>query len=213
MGRAGPRDPPFSLGPASQIVEGQRPQLQYFSRMDIPGDNGHPLRISPPVTRKSVFAGWRYSMIKNLTIALTVAGAIAATGFTPATAGPIPTMTAAVGAGCARPYGRCLLARIRGLARVRAGSRVRPGGRGSRRRGDRGAVLRRRAGLLLWRADAVLLLAAGLCGAVCVWPPVYAPPVYARLRLRTRPVIPTGTVRAAATTNEGYGRYRPCSAN
>ena len=35
-------------------------------------------------------------MIKNLTIALTVAGAIAATGFTPATAGPIPTMTAAV---------------------------------------------------------------------------------------------------------------------
>ena len=53
-------------------------------------------------------------MIKNLTIALTVAGAIAATGFTPATAGPIPTMTAAVGAGCARPYGRCLLARIRG---------------------------------------------------------------------------------------------------
>ena len=35
-------------------------------------------------------------MNKNLTIALTLAGAIAATGFTPATAGPIPTMTAAV---------------------------------------------------------------------------------------------------------------------
>ena len=35
-------------------------------------------------------------MIKNLTSALTVAGAIAATGFTPAAAGPIPTMTAAV---------------------------------------------------------------------------------------------------------------------
>jgi hypothetical protein len=35
-------------------------------------------------------------MIKKLTIALTVAGAIAVTAFTPAAAGPIPTMTAAV---------------------------------------------------------------------------------------------------------------------
>ena len=35
-------------------------------------------------------------MIKKLTIASTVAGAIVATSFAPATAGPIPTMTAAV---------------------------------------------------------------------------------------------------------------------
>src|ERR1700749_1078083 len=34
--------------------------------------------------------------IKSLTIALTAAGAFAVTAFTPATAGPLPTMTAAV---------------------------------------------------------------------------------------------------------------------
>ena len=46
--------------------------------------------------RKPAFARMEECMFKNLTTALTVAGAIAATGFTPATAGPIPTMTAAV---------------------------------------------------------------------------------------------------------------------
>ena len=166
MGRAGPRDPPFSLAPASRMWKGNDRNFNTSAEWISPRDNGHPcgFRLRWP----QIGMCWmEVSMIKNLTIALTVAGAIAATGFTPATAGPIPTMTAAVGAGCTRPYGRCLLARS-GLARVRAGSRVRPGGRGSRRRGDRGAVLRRRAGLLLWRADAVLLLAAGLRGAVRV---------------------------------------------
>ena len=145
-------------------------------------------------------------MIKNLTIALTVAGAIAATGFTPATAGPIPTMTAAV-AKLHPTIRRCLLARYGGWR-----------GYGP------GLAFGLAAGALAGAAIAAPYYGGGPAyyyGApmpsyysrpVYAAPYAYAPPVYAPPVYGGGYYAPYGYYYGyrRCYTDEGYGRRTPC---
>ena len=149
-------------------------------------------------------------MIKNLTIASTVAGAIAATGFTPATAGPIPTMTAAVaqatpdhtvdvywrGYGGWRGYGPGLAFGL--AAGAIAGAAIAAPYYGGGPAYYYGAPMPSYYSRPVYAAP------------YAYGPPVYAPPVYGGY------YGPGGYSYAYPSrcyTNEGYGRYRPCSAN
>ena len=151
-------------------------------------------------------------MFKKLTIALTVAGAFAAACSTAATAGPMPTMTAAVAQ--AAPDNTV---GVQWRGRFGWG-----GGFGWRGWGP-GLGLGLAAGALAGAAIASPYYGAGryyYLGAPAPYlyarpvyaapyaygAPVYAPPVYA----------PYGGYYYGAPsrcyTSEGYGRYRPCSA-
>src|SRR3954447_6204608 len=150
-------------------------------------------------------------MIKNLTLTSTVAGALAVAASTPITAGPIPTMTAAVtqaapslssevywrgygwrGGYGARGYGPGLAFGLAAGALAGAALAA-PYGAGS---------------YYYYGAPAPYLYARPAYAAPYAYgPPVYAPPVYA----------PYGgyyyDAPSRCYTSEGYGRYRPCSAN
>jgi hypothetical protein len=147
--------------------------------------------------------------IKSLTIPLTVAGALAATSLSPAVAGPIPTMTAAV-AQAAPDHAIDVY--------------WRGGWRGFGWRGyGPGLAFGFAAGALAGAAIAAPYYGGGpayyygppmpayysrpVYAAPYAYAPVYAPPVYA----------PYGGYYYGAPsrcyTSEGYGRYRPCSAN
>ena len=149
-------------------------------------------------------------MIKNLTIALTVAGAIAATGFTPATAGPIPTMTAAVahaapdhtvdvywrGYGGWRGYGPGLAFGL--AAGAIAGAAI-------------AAPYYGGGPAYYYGAPMPSYYSRPVYAAPYGYAPAYAPPVYGGGYYG-----PGGYSYAWPSrcyTNEGYGRYRPCSAN
>jgi hypothetical protein len=149
------------------------------------------------------------SMIKNLTIALSVVGAMAATGFTPATAGPIPTMTAAVaqaapdhtvnvywrgGYGGWRGYGPGLAFGL--AAAAIAGAAIAAPYYGG------GPAYYYGAPMPSYYSRPVYAAPYGY-GA-----PVYAPPVYSGYGYYNGYAYPS-----RCYTNEGYGRYRPCSAN
>jgi hypothetical protein len=158
------------------------------------------------------------SMTKNLTLALTVAGALGATAFTPAAAGPIPTMTAAVAQ--AAPD-HAIEVYWRGYGGWR-------GGLGWRGYGP-GLAFGLAAGALAGAAIAAPYYGGGpgyYYGAPMpsyysrpvyaapyayapAYAPVYAPPVgyYAPYGYYNGYGNPS-----RCYTNEGYGRYRYCSA-
>ena len=153
-------------------------------------------------------------MIKKLIVALTVTGTLAATTTT-ATAGPIPTMTAAVAQ--AAPDHTIDVYWRRGW-----------GGFGWRGYGP-GLAFGLAAGALAGAAIAAPYYGGGpgyyygapmpsyysrpvYAAPYAYGPPVYAPPVYGGGYY-----APYGGYSYAypsrCYTSEGYGRYRPCSAN
>ena len=150
-------------------------------------------------------------MIKNLTIAFTVASAIAATDLTAAIAGPIPTMTAAV-------------------AQAAPDHAVdvywRGGWRGFGGYGP-GLAFGLAAGALAGAAIAAPYYGGRAYYYGAPMPPYYSRPVYAAPYAYGTPVYappvysgyyaPYGGYSYAwpsrCYTSEGYGRYRPCSAN
>ena len=151
-------------------------------------------------------------MIKNLILASTAAGALAVAASTPLSAGPIPTITAAVaqaapshttevywrggwrgGFGWRGGYGPGLAFGL--AAGALAGAAIASPYYGAGR-------------TYYYGAPAPYLYARPVYAAPYAYgPPVYAPPIYA----------PYGGYYYGAPsrcyTQEGYGRYRPCRAN
>jgi hypothetical protein len=151
-------------------------------------------------------------MIKKLTIVLTLAGALGATGSTPATAGPIPTMTAAVAQAVPDHtidvYWR---GGWRGFGWHGYGAGLGFGLAAGALAGAAIASPYYGAGRYYYLgAPAPYLYARPVYAApYAAYPSVYAPPLYA----------PYGgyyngyASPSRCYTSEGYGRYRPCSAN
>ncbi len=145
-------------------------------------------------------------MIKKLTIALTVAGAFAATAFTPATAGPIPTMTAAVaqaapdhtidvywrGYGGWRGYGPGLAFGL--AAGAIAGAAI-------------AAPYYGGGPTYYYGAPMPSYYSRPVYAAPYAYAPVYAPPVYGGGYY-----APYGSYYGyrRCYTDEGYGRWTPC---
>ena len=156
-------------------------------------------------------------MIKTLSVALTVAGAFAAAAFTPAIAGPIPTMTAAV-AQAAPDH----------MTDVYWRGGWRGGGFGWRGYGP-GLAFGLAAGALAGAAIAAPYYGGGsayyygapmpsyysrpVYAAPYAYAPAYAAPVYGGGYYAPYGYYNGWGNPSRCYTNEGYGRYRPCSAN
>lgn len=148
-------------------------------------------------------------MFRNLTIALTVAAAFAATA--PATAGPIPTMTAAV-AQAAPDHTLDVYWRGRGFGWRGYGPGLAFGlAAGALAGAAIGAPYYGGGPAYYYGAPMPSYYSRPVYAAPYAYAPVYAPPVYSGY-------APYGYYNGYGNpsrcyTSEGYGRYRPCSAN